>query len=525
MLESSLKWDALMIEKQVRQASHVNLGAALWNPGVDDIPALIDLSTGKEPVIYSYSQMDQLRQAIARGLYIQGLKRGDRVGILSANRAEYLAVYLGAMTAGMLPVPINIKFPRATVDYILKDSGAKMLFVDRAHDLPEASDLPRIVFDDPAGDARAFASFLDSGPFPAINPSHKESALLLYTSGSTGVPKGVELSHESHLWVLEKRRRSLSSPRLRTLVAAPLYHMNALATSHAALVQGDSVVLLPGFEAGRYVDAIGRFGCNALTAVPTMFSMILKQPELLEGADLSSVRAIRMGSAPVSPSLFRSLREVFPDAVIANVYGTTEAGPIVFGEHPGGLARPLLSLGYAHPEVELRIAGSAAGEAQGVLEIRCPALMNGYYNQPELTRKVFTADNFYRTGDIFRRDSEGFYFYVGRSDDMFSCGAENVYPGEVEKTLSEHSSVQESAVVPVPDEIKGAKPVAFVVLRPNMVVSEQELKEFALSHAPAYQHPRRIWFVTELPLAGTNKIDKQALLAIAMAHMNNERGV
>ncbi|WP_158791959.1 class I adenylate-forming enzyme family protein [Granulicella sp. L60] len=513
-----------MVEKEVRRALSGNLGDALWSEGAGNSPALIDLGAGPDPVVYSYDQMHHLRRAIARGLYAQGLTRGDRIAILSANRTEYLAVYLGAMTAGLIPVPINIKFPRSTVDYILKDSGAKMLFVDQARDTPEVRNLPTIVFDEAAGSDSSFSTFLDHGAFGTVEPLHGETALLLYTSGSTGIPKGVELSHQSHLWVLQKRIRSSSSPRLRTLVAAPLYHMNALATAHAALAQGDSVVLLPGFDAQHYVDAIGRYSCNALTAVPTMFSMILKRQDLLDEADLSSVRMIRMGSAPVSPSLFRSLRDLFPEATILNVYGTTEAGPIVFGDHPHGLARPPLSLGYAHPEVELRIEGNSEGEAQGVLEIRSPALMTGYYDQPELTRKVFTEDGFYRTGDIFRRDPEGFYFYVGRADDMFSCGAENIYPGEVEKTLSEHPAVQEVAVVPVPDEIKGAKPVAFIVLRQGKVTSEQDLKQFALLHAPAYQHPRRIWFVPELPLAGTNKIDKQALLTTAMAHINNERG-
>jgi long-chain acyl-CoA synthetase len=507
--------------QEANLVSRANLGAALWEEPTENRPALIDLGAGSTPIPYSFEQMHQLRQAVARGLYGRGLQAGDRVAILSANRAEYLAAYLGAMTAGIVPVPINTKFPRATIEYVLNDSGAKLLFSDQIRYASQNWGIPTIVFggDDPVS---GFSSFLDHGRFAEISPAPGETALILYTSGSTGIPKGVVLSHESHLWVLAKRKRSLSSPRMRTLIAAPLYHMNALSTAHAALAQGDSVVLLPGFDVESYVDAIGRYGCNALTSVPTMFSMILRREDLLERTDLSSVRMIRMGSAPVSPALFHSLRQLFPAAAILNVYGTTEAGPIVFSDHPRGLPRPPLSLGYAHPEVELRIESRGEGKGQGVLEIRCPALMTRYHNKPDLTERAFTPDGFYRTGDIFYRDEEGFYFYVGRADDMFSCGAENIYPGEVEKMLESHPAVQEAAVVPVPDEIKGAKPVAFVVLREGKTLSEQELKRFALENAPAYQHPRRIWFVPELPLAGTNKIDKQALLTEAISHMNGD---
>jgi long-chain acyl-CoA synthetase len=325
------------------------------------------------------------------------------------------------------------------------------------------------------------------------------------------------LSHESHLWVLAMRRRPASSARHRVLVAAPLYHMNALSTSHAALAQHDSVVLLPSFTPPSYIDAIGRYRCTWLSSVPTMIAMMLQQDELLRRTDLSSVTAIRMGSAPVSPALSHSIRALFPQANITNVYGTTESGPITFSTHPDGLEKPLLSLGYPHPQVQLRLVNGKSTEAtEGVLEIKCPALMSEYHKLPEATRKVLTPDGFYHTSDVFRRDKHGFFFFIGRTDDMFVCGGENIYPGEVEKMLERHPAVQQASVVPVPDEIKWQKPVAFVVLNPGASVSEQDIKDFALAHAPAYQHPRRVWFIKELPLAGTNKIDTKGLIQLAI---------
>ena len=441
---------------------------------------------------------------------------------MSANRAEYLTIYLGAMQAGMIPVPINIKLPPARLSHILQDAGARIVFCDAQRIAQCPRDIPTIVFGASHSDSAiqatsTFNAFIDSGTFTAIRPSGNQAAMFLYTSGSTGVPKGVVLSHSSHLWVLAMRLRPATAQRLRTLVAAPLYHMNALSTSHAALAQHDTVVLMPGFEVASYLDAIERYRCNSLTSVPTMFSMILKRPDLIELTDLSSVQSLRMGSAPVSLGLFNALRKLFPNSSIQNVFGITEAGPIVFAPHPDSRVTPPSSLGYSHPQVSLRIDGVASGPANGVLEIKCPALMTGYHNQPEVTKKVFTEDGYYRTGDIFSRDADGFYFYVGRADDMFSCGAENIYPGDVEKMLEEHPAIQQVAVVPIADEIKGAKPVAFVVLKAGADASESEIQQFALANAPAYQHPRRVWFLMELPLASTNKIDTKQLIKIANA--------
>jgi acyl-CoA synthetase (AMP-forming)/AMP-acid ligase II len=199
--------------------------------------------------------------------------------------------------------------------------------------------------------------------------------------------------------------------------------------------------------------------------------------------------------------------------VITNGYGTTEAGPVVFVPHPEGLPTPELALGVAHPRVQMRlVAGEDRDAAEGVLEMRCPALMNAYHNLPEATRKAITADGFYRTGDVFRRDSDGFYTFVGRVDDMFVSGGENIYPGEVEKLLERHPDIHQAVVVPVEDEIKGHKPVAFVVLRVGAGLTEPAVKAFALANAAPYLHPRRVWFLTELPLAGTNKVDRRALM-------------
>jgi long-chain acyl-CoA synthetase len=485
--------------------------------------ALIDLGGEAAPRQYSYAELDAMVNAVARGLLRRGLGRGERVAILSANRAENLAAYYGIMRAGLVAVPVNFKFPRAMIGFVLEDADARLVFCDAARKGEVPAALPTVTFNE-AG-AQGFDAFLDPGPFDAVVPAPDEVAMLLYTSGSTGKPKGVMLTHQSHIWVATIRLGTNDWSRHRYLIAAPLYHMNALALAKLACVAHASIVLLPQFAARAYIEAIERYRCTWLTAVPPMVAMMLQEKDLLGRTDLSSVEFLRMGSAPVSSSLMHAIRAALPTTQVTNAYGTTEAGPVVFGPHPRGLPQPELSVGYPHPAVSLRLA-DGGDAAHGVLQMKSPAVMLGYHKgdrrQPPLA-PPFTADGYYVTGDVFRRDANGFYFFVGRVDDMFVSGGENIYPGEVEKLIETHPAVRQAAVVPVEDEIKGQKPAAFVIKRPGAEVSAEELKAHALANGPAYQHPRWIWFVDALPLASTNKIDRGALIELAKARVANRR--
>jgi long-chain acyl-CoA synthetase len=493
--------------------SFTNLGDLIRRERDLDKIALIDLGGEQSPREFSYRQIDDMANSVARALIKRGVARGDRIGILSANRAEFLAACFGIMRAGLVAVPVNFRFPPATIAFILRDAGAKLVLCDPPRRDGCPADLPVVCFGGAGADS--FDRFLDPGPFKTVTPAPDEPAMFLYTSGSTGTPKGVVLSHQGHIWVVETRLSGQDLARHRYLIAAPLYHMNALALAQLACAAHATIVLQPQFSAPAYIEAVGRYRITWLTAVPPMIAMMLRERELLARTDLATVEFVRMGSAPVTASLMQALHAALPKAAVTNAYGTTEAGPVVFGPHPHGLPQPELSVGYPHPAVKLRLVdGDDRTADQGVLEMKCPAVMLGYHNRADLPVPI-TRDGFYVTGDVFRRDKHGFHYFIGRVDDMFVSGGENIYPTDVERMLERHPDIAEAAIVPVEDEIKGHKPVAFVVPAPGRSLDEAEVKRFALANAPAYAHPRFVWVVDRLPLASTNKIDRAELRRMA----------
>lgn len=489
-----------------------NLGKLIDCAKNPDALALIDCFDRQQPRYFSHGELDRLSDACARGLVAQGLKPGDAIGLLGVNRAEYLVAYFAIMRAGMIAVPINHKLAAETISVVLQDCSARFAFVDGDRKSLVPADMPTVQMDGPE-----WGRLLDFGPFETIVPAPDACAMILYTSGSTGIPKGVQLSHDGQLWALKTRvsaRPSFEDECL--IVAAPLFHMNALISCKFAFAAHARLVLLPQFDALQFIEAIGKFAVTWVTSVPTMMAMVVRHAKELAAIDTSRVRYVRMGSAPATRQLYDAVHAAFSNANVAGGYGTTEAGPIVFGPVAGRALPEGGGLGWPLDGVEVRLVDSQGnGADEGELWMRTPANMLGYLNLPEKTRQVLTQDRWYKSGDVFRKDAAGCYYFVGRVDDMFNCGGENIYPGEVEKVIERIPEVMQACVVPVDDEIKGQKPVAFVVLRAGLSLSDEDVKDFVLSHAPAYQHPRQVYFMDALPLAATNKIDRKLLAELA----------
>lgn len=486
----------------------LNVGYQVHGAATDT--ALIFVAEDGRATTYSYDDVERHANAFALRVLADGACAGDAIGILAENSAHFVFCWLGVLRAGMSVVPVNHKLPAMAIAHILRDADVKHVYCDDA--------CRGLVPDRRFSSPLVVAVDANTGvPMDRRLVDPAGIAVVLYTSGSTGVPKGVPMTHAGYGWTVQTRLRGGPHRHHRLLVAAPLYHINALGAVTFSLAAGASVVLLQRFDVRHYIEAIGRFGCTWLTSVPAMLAMVVRETELLARTSLATVRIVRMGSAPVSVRLFQQVRGAFGQASLSNQYGTTEGGPLVFGPGPDGELPPDGAAGWPLTGIQVRLVNRRGEEVndEGVLVLKTPATMTGYLNLPDKSREVLSSDGWYFTGDVFRRDARGAYWFVSRIDDMFVCGGENIHPQEVERVLESHPAVQQACVVPVVDDIKGAKPVAFVVLRAGAGIAEQELKTHALRNGPAYQHPRRVYFVDALPLAGTNKIDRKALIQLA----------
>jgi long-chain acyl-CoA synthetase len=477
-------------------------------------PAVIDLWDPEHPREIDYPTYHASCDAVARGLVERGFKPGERIGLLCSNRVEFLEIFYGAMRAGVVPVSIGVLLPKDTVNWIIQDSDVRLVFCEASlrANLPDGIATVDIDSDGATG----LAAFKNPGPFTPFVPGYDSVAFQPYTSGSTGRPKGVELSHRAHSWVAETISRDRDfAPSDRMIVAAPLYHKHAMNSIKCVLVGGSTVVLMRKFDARRYIEAINRYRTTVVSGVPTIFAMMLQQRDLLAGNDYSFVRLATMGGAPATDTLIDAVAETFPAADIVQIFGITEASAALFGRHPRGEARPRHSIGWPIAGNEFRLVGGD-DENFGTLHVRGPGMMNGYHNNPAEMQKRM-KDGWYNTGDILRRDATGWFYFIGRSDDMFVSSGHNIYPSEVEVMLERHADVEQAVIVPAPDEIKYRIPYAFVVKRDGSDLSEEDVKAFALKNAPPYQYPRRVVFLKSLPMNAIGKIDRKELVSRASA--------
>jgi long-chain acyl-CoA synthetase len=463
----------------------------------------------------TYGQLDDASARVAGVLRANGLEPGDRVGIMLPNVPSFAIVYYGVLRAGGVVVPMNVLLKRREVAFYLGDPGAKLLFAWEGFEQDARAG---------ADQAGAECIIVRPGDFEQLladtEPLHElvergdgDTAVILYTSGTTGTPKGAELSHANLKRNCEVARSLFGfGAEAVTLGALPLFHsFGQTCAMNGTMVSGGTLTLIPRFDPGKALEIIQRDRVSVFLGVPTMYSAMLHHPGH-EGFDASCLRVCGSGGAAMPVELMRGFEQAFGCKVLEG-YGLSETSPIASFNHPDRERKPG-SIGTPIAGVEFKLVDDdgnevAAGQV-GEIAIRGHNVMKGYWNRPDATAEAI-RDGWFHTGDMAKTDEEGYYFIVDRKKDMIIRGGYNVYPREIEEVIYEHPAVREAAVLGVPHDELGEEVGAAVALKDGERVSAAELRDYVKEQVAAYKYPRRIWFVDDLPKGPTGKILKREI--------------
>jgi long-chain acyl-CoA synthetase len=464
----------------------------------------------------TYDELIDRSARLATLLLEHGLERGDRVGVMLPNVPEFPIVYYGVLRAGGIAVPMNVLLKRREIAFYLEDSGAKMLlawhgFLDEARGGADEAGTELI-----GVEPEAFAATLD-GLEPAaeiVDTDAEDTAVILYTSGTTGKPKGAELSHRNldENSEIISRTTLLINPGDVVLGALPLFHtFGQTVAMNASMRVGACLTLVPKFDPGEALATIERDGVSHFYGVPTMYGALLHHPER-EKYDASTLRLCKTGGASMPVEVLHGFEKAF-DTDLIEGYGLSETSPVASSGHPGQVRKPG-SIGTPIEKVEMRIVDEDGNEVPrgevGEIAIRGHNIMKGYWNRPDATAEAI-RDGWFHSGDLGREDEDGFFFVVDRKKDMIIRGGYNVYPREVEELLYEHPQIREAAVLGVPHPEWGEEVGAAVVLEPGEDLSPEEISAWVRERIAAYKYPRVVWFLDELPKGPTGKIVKREI--------------
>jgi long-chain acyl-CoA synthetase len=475
-----------------------------------------EIAVKLDDAAFDYALLDDATQRVSAMLKQRGIEPGDRVAIMLPNVPYFPAVYYGVLRAGAIVVPMNVLLKGREVAYYLDDSEARLVFawhgfLEAARQGAANAGAVEVVAVQPGRiEELIFAHEPDED---VAERAADDTAVILYTSGTTGRPKGAELTH------VNLRRNVAASARLFGLVAGdvifgglPLFHsFGQTCTMNAAISAGATVTLLPRFDAARALQILERDRCTVFEGVPTMYGALLNHPDR-DRVDVSCLRVCASGGSSLPVEVMRGFEEAFGCKVLEG-YGLSETSPVASFNHPDRERKPG-SIGTPLEGVEFRLVDDdgndvASGEIGEIL-IKGHNVMKGYWRCPEATAASI-KDGWLATGDLARVDHDGYYFIVDRKKDLVIRGGYNVYPREVEEVLYEHPAVREAAVVGIPDDEWGEEVGAAVALKDGRSADAGELIAFVKEQVASYKYPRRIWFVDELPKGPTGKILKREI--------------
>jgi fatty-acyl-CoA synthase len=486
--------------------------------------ALVEISTNRR---FTYRELND-RAARCALLWRERchLEKGDRVGILARNRVEFLDAFFAAGKSGIVLVPLNTRLTPLELEYIIRDSGVRAVVYDgdfgqTVRHLKRAVTIEHwISLDDCVESAdMSYQQVHGSAKLDAWTPSDcraEDIHCLLYTSGTTGKPKGVMIPRRMVLW---NAFNTVISWQLRECdiapIFTPLFHAGGLSVFLPPMVAiGGTIVLHRGFDGEEICRTLEQEQVTVIFAVPTILKLLLDVPGF-GNVSLRHVRWLISGGAPLPTYLIEEYHK--RGVVLKQGYGLTEVGVNCFAmsaeeslRKPGSIGKPVM---FTQAKL-IGPAGSALpADEVGELLLRGPHLSKGYWNNPQETRAALDEDGWFRTGDLARCDAEGFFYLVGRRKEMFISGGENVYPAEIEQVLLSHPAIQDAAVIGVPDSKWGEVGVAYLVARTQGRVAPEKILEFIGLRLARYKLPKLIWFLDALPRNASGKIIKDELLA------------
>jgi long-chain acyl-CoA synthetase len=482
-------------------------------------PYLIAPETGR---VMTYAQLQADSIELGRYLMAQGLDRGDKVALMLHNGYQTARLLIGTMYAGFTVAPLNLLSQPSQLAYVLEHSDTRLVFTsaelaDRLH--AALHNIPRdiqVVVIDPDAACVFERSNVQAAALPDV--AEDNDALLMYTSGTTGKPKGVVLSHKSVVSGGDYTSRAHQlTAHDRVMCALPLYHINGqIVTAVAPIVHGGSVVMPHRFSVTAYWDTVVAHRCTWINVVPTIIAYLLNAPDpRAAGLDLGAIKFCRSASAPLPPELHRAFEEKFGISII-ETFGMTETNAPCFTNPFDRAQRKIGSPGRAfgnEGKVIDPLTGKDApcGQA-GELMVRGDNVMKGYYKDPETTAKTLRADGWMHTGDLGYMDADGFVFITGRIKELIIKGGENIAPREIDEALLKHPAVLEAAAVGIPDGRYGQEIMACIVLKPGAHCALAELYTFARQELGAYKTPKLIKLVDSLPKGPSGKVQRLKLL-------------
>jgi fatty-acyl-CoA synthase len=481
----------------------------------------------------TWRELDDRVRRLATGLSARGVVKGDRVAVLMTNRPEFLEAALAANLLGAIAVPVNFRLAAREVAQLLADSGATVLIADgplaelAGRASKGAGRLVRIIVSgrgrasdaSDSDDVESYEEILaetEPGP-PAVEIDERDIALIMYTSGTTGLPKGAMLSHLNLLMqtITAIRTSGLSRDDEIGLINVPLFHIAGLGNLPAQLLSGAVTVIMPTapFTAESTLDVVESEGVTGMFLVPAQWQVLCAHPDATRRT--RSLRRISWGAAPATATLLEAMAETFPHAEIISLFGQTEMSPVTTSLPSEDAIRKIGSVGKPIPTVPIRIVDDymndvPAGEV-GEIVYRGPTVMAGYWNNPVATAEAF-AGGWFHSGDLVRQDDEGFIYVVDRKKDMIISGGENIYSAEVENALAGHPGIADVAVIGVRHERWGETPVAVVVpAGPAGPPTLDELTGWLRDRLASYKKPTALVLVDELPRSAAGKVLKHEL--------------